>query len=56
MIDSIEAYCGNLTAKLHDFGGNVIENILKPILLGKILYTPKTNATFQIISKVCFQN
>ena len=50
-----EKYCANLVGKLHDVGGPVIENLLKPIFLGKILYTPKTNGTLQIISKVCLK-
>lgn len=48
----LENYCANITSKIHNIGGTVIENILKPILFGKILYTPKTNVTVQLIKKV----
>ena len=45
-------YCRNLYNEMRNVGGYVIGNLITPLLFGKILYTPRTNLTYQIIQKV----
>lgn len=45
-------YCKNLYNEMRNVGGYIIGNLITPLIFGKILYTPKTNLTFQIIQKV----
>jgi hypothetical protein len=40
---------------MRTIGGPVIGNLITPLLFGKILYTPKNNATFKLIQKVLKQ-
>ena len=44
-------FCSNLYSQMRSIGGKVIGNLITPLLYGKILYTPKTNLTLNIISK-----
>lgn len=37
---------------MRTIGGPVIGNLITPLLFGKILYTPRTNATYKLIQKV----
>nr|UOU03310.1 ATP-binding cassette subfamily A1-like 3 [Brachionus rubens] len=45
------SYCGNLYKELKNVGGYVIGNLITPLLFGKILYSPKTDLTNQIMQK-----
>ena len=44
--------CSRLYQQMRSIGGPVIGNLLTPLLFGKILYTPHTNATHKLIQKV----
>ena len=44
--------CVQLFNDIRKVGGSVIGNLITPLLFGKILYTPKNNATFKLIQKV----
>nr|QNH67915.1 ATP-binding cassette transporter subfamily A member 1-like protein X3 [Brachionus plicatilis] len=44
-------YCKNLYDEMRSVGGYIIGNLITPLIFGKILYTPKTNLTYQIIQK-----
>ena len=37
---------------MRTIGGKVIGNLITPLLYGKILYTPQTNLTNNVISKL----
>ena len=39
---------------MRSIGGAVIGNLITPLLFGKILYTPKTTVTYNLIQKVIF--
>ena len=49
-----EQYCTSFFNQLKNIGGAVIGNLLTPLLFGKILYTPKTTFTFNLIKKVFY--
>ncbi|CAF0899716.1 unnamed protein product, partial [Brachionus calyciflorus] len=48
---STSTYCKNIYNEMRNVGGYVIGNLITPLLFGKILYTPRTNLTYQIIQK-----
>jgi hypothetical protein len=47
-----EPNCPQLFNDIRNVGGSVIGNLITPLLFGKILYTPKNNATYKLIQKV----
>lgn len=46
-----EAFCDKTFSAINNLGP-AIKNLIKPLLFGKIIFTPKTNVTSQIIQKV----
>jgi hypothetical protein len=48
---NLEPNCAQLFNDMRKIGGSVIGNLITPLLFGKIVYTPKTNATLQLIKK-----
>ena len=48
--------CPALFNEMRKLGGSVIGNLITPLVFGKILYTPKNNATLKLIQKVSFVN
>ena len=54
---STENFCKNIYLQMRTIGGSIIGNLLTPLVFGKILYTPHSALTGNIISKVrtsCF--
>jgi hypothetical protein len=48
----IDQYCSAFFEQMRSIGGAVIGNLITPLLFGKILYTPKTAVTYNLIQKV----
>lgn len=52
MISILETYCTNIYNSVRSIGGPIIGNLLTPLLFGKILYTPKNNASMSLMENV----
>ena len=44
--------CPALFNEIRKVGGSVIGNLITPLIFGKIIYTPKNNATYKLMQKV----
>jgi len=47
-----KADCPALFNEIRKIGGSVIGNLITPLVFGKIVYTPKNNATDKLIQQV----
>ncbi len=47
-----KANCPALFNEIRKIGGSVIGNLITPLIFGKIVYTPKNNATEKLIQQV----